>query len=257
MNEPQTPPPAPPAAKKSSPWKWILIGCLAIVILGVLAFGTCSVFVAKKAKSLTEDFADNPAMAAAEMIVRMNPELELVDKDEDSGTMTIRNKETGEVATLNLEDIKEGRFGWEADGKTVTIDGAAAATGDEGSLITVTDESGDQTMSIGTGSVDQVPGWVPRYPGAEESAPFLMTSGDGLNGTLSFETTDSLAEIQEFYIDELESKGFSVEKTNFSSGDMETAMLSASADDQRNVMVSITNENAGVTKVGINFSKEE
>ena len=36
------------------------------------------------------------------------------------------------VCRLNLQDIKEGRFEWEADGKTVTIDGAAAAAGEEG-----------------------------------------------------------------------------------------------------------------------------
>jgi hypothetical protein len=34
-------------------------------------------------------------------------------------------------------------------------------------------------------------------------------------------------------------------------------MLTATGDDQRNVLVSITNENTGVTRVAINFSKEE
>jgi hypothetical protein len=98
---------------------------------------------------------------------------------------------------------------------------------------------------------------VPRYPRAEEQAPFLMTSGEGLNGTLSFETGDSLAEVQEYYLAELEGEGFSIEKSSFSSADMETAMLTATGDDQRNVLVSITNENTGVTRVAINFSKEE
>jgi archaellum component FlaG (FlaF/FlaG flagellin family) len=264
MNEPQTPPPppappgasAPPAAEKSSPWKWILIGCGAIFLVAILLFATCSVFVAKKAKDFTDEMSDNPAMAAAEMIVRVNPEIELVEKDEEDETLTIRNKETGEVATLNLQDIKEGRFEFESEGKTVTIDGAAAAAGEEGGLITVTDDSGEETVSIGTGSADQVPSWVPRYPGAEEQAPFLMTSGESLNGTLSFETGDSVAEIQDYYIGEFEDLGFTVEKSSFSSGEMETAMLTATGDDNSTVLVSITNENTGVTSVGINFSKE-
>lgn len=263
MNEPQTSPPAPPAppvtpaSKKSSPWKWILIGCGVLFLIGLVLVFTCTAFVGKKVKDFSEEMSDNPAMAAAEMIVRVNPELELVEKDEANETLTVRNKETGEIATLNLQDIEEGRFEWEADGKTVTIDGTAAAAGKEGGLITVQDESGEQTVSIGTGSVDQVPGWVPRYPGADEQAPFLMTSGEGLNGTLSFETGDSLAKVQEYYLAELEGEGFSIEKSSFSSADMETAMLTATGNDQRNVLVSITNENTGVTQVGINFSKEE
>lgn len=261
MNEPQTPPPPPappsppvsPGAKKSSPWKWILIGCGGLLLVCLLLFVTCSVFVAKKAKDITAEMSDNPAMAAAEMIVRVNPEIELVEKDEVNETLTIRNKETGEIATLNLQDIKEGRFEWETDEGTVTFDGAAAASGE--GAITVTDTSGEETVTIGGGSDDQVPGWVPRYPGATEETPFLMTKGDSLNGTLSFETGDSLDAVQEHYISELEDSGFSVEKSSFSSAEMTSAMLTATQD-RRRVLVSITDEGRGVTRVGINFAKE-
>lgn len=259
MNEPQTPPAAPQAAtekKKFGALAWILVGCFVILLIGALVTVTCTAFVAKKAKDFASEVSENPAMAGAEMIVRMNPELELVDKDENSETLTIRNKKTGEVATLNLQDIQEGRFSWEADGKQVTIDGAAAAKGEGGGLITVTDESGEETVSIGTGSAEQIPDWVPTYPGAAAEAPFLMTSGEGIQGTLSFETDDSLAVVRDFYISELETRGFGVEKSSFSSGEMETAMLSATADDSRNVLVSITNENSDVTRVGITFSRE-
>ena len=96
MTEPQTPPPpppappTPPAEKKSGALKWVLIGCLAIILIGALLFGACSLFVAKKAKDFAGEMSDNPAMAAAEMIVRVNPEIELVSKDEMAQTLTIR-----------------------------------------------------------------------------------------------------------------------------------------------------------------------
>jgi hypothetical protein len=263
MSEPQTPetaapppPVQPPAKKKFSPLAWILVGCFVILLLGALATFTCTAFVAKKVKDVAEDMSENPAMAAAEMIVRVNPDLELVEKDEEDQTLTIRNKKTGETVTFDLEDVAEGRLKWETDGQEVVID--AQASGEEGGLITVTDESGEEkTLRIGSGSADKVPSWVPIFPGVDAETAFLMTGGDSVQGTLSFETPESPEAVAEYYRDSLEQLGFEVETSSFSSDDVESRMLSASDGASRTVYVNITAEGGAATNVGLNFSSGE
>jgi archaellum component FlaG (FlaF/FlaG flagellin family) len=264
MSNVQSPPPPPPgnpspgttspAKKKSGALKWILIGCLGILLIALILFGACSIFVAKKAQDFAGEVSENPAMAAAEMVVRLNPEIELVSKDEANQTLTIRNKETGEEITLDLDEVEQGRFSWESEGKTVTIDGSAATEGGAGGVITVEDETGGEQLSMGTGTADEIPDWVPTYPGAKFEAPFMMTSGDELQGTLSFETGDSLIDVESFYVEKLEASGFEVEKSTFSSGEMQTTMLSA-AQGGRSVLVNITVEGGARTRVGINFGQ--
>jgi hypothetical protein len=247
--------PVPPAEEKSGALKWILIGCLGILLIALVLFGACSLFVAKKAQDFAGEMSENPAMAAAEMVVRLNPEIELVSKDEANQTLTIRNKETGEEMTLDLEEVKEGRFSWESQGKTVTIDGSAAAGDGEGGFITIEDETGDEKLSMGTGTPEEIPDWIPTYPGAQVESPFMMTSGEELQGTISFETGDSLTDVETFYVQELEASGFDVEKSTFATEAMQTTMLSATQNG-RSVLVNITVEESGSTGVGINFSTD-
>ncbi|MEZ5332299.1 MAG: hypothetical protein R2991_09670 [Thermoanaerobaculia bacterium] len=163
--EPQTP---TQPKKKSGVLGWILIGCLGLaLIFGILAV-SCGLFVFNKGKKVVQDFEKNPAKAAAETMVRLNPELELVDSDEDAGTMTIRNKKTGEEFTADYSDIEEGKISFESDGKAVSFDARGAAEGGSG-VITMTDEAGEQTAVIGgQGDSSAVPSWFPLYPGASD-----------------------------------------------------------------------------------------
>jgi len=62
-----------------------------------------------------EELRNNPVQVGAETLIRMNPELDRVSTDEDAGTLTFRNNRTGEEATLNFEDVAEGRFSTTTD----------------------------------------------------------------------------------------------------------------------------------------------
>lgn len=66
---PQTPPPpsqgsqgntqapqSPQPQKKSGAWKWVLIGCLTIIIVGALAVGGCVWYTSKKAQEVGKEF---------------------------------------------------------------------------------------------------------------------------------------------------------------------------------------------------------
>ena len=96
-----------------------------ILVLVVVMVG--GFFVARKVQDVAADFEDNPAMATARMIVKLNPEYEEVSTDEEAGTMKVRNTETGEVITVNFEDIEEGKFSFTTDepGTTVVVYGTA------------------------------------------------------------------------------------------------------------------------------------
>ena len=72
-----TPTPAP--KKKMSPWAWVAIGCGAIAVLAILAIGGT---VAAGGWFLTKQvnkYEANPAVAAAELLIRANPDVELVE----------------------------------------------------------------------------------------------------------------------------------------------------------------------------------
>ena len=67
------------------PIAWIGIGCGVIILIGVIVVLGAGIFVFDKASDFAEDFSENPAAFAAETIVRLNPELELVESDRESG----------------------------------------------------------------------------------------------------------------------------------------------------------------------------
>jgi hypothetical protein len=77
-------------------------------MIAFVFFGSKAVEYARKAEK-------NPAKAAAELFVRVNPEVELVSTDEQAGTMTIRIKETGKLATVTYADLAQGRFSVTSD----------------------------------------------------------------------------------------------------------------------------------------------
>jgi uncharacterized protein YneF (UPF0154 family) len=69
--------------KKGLPvWAWIGIGCGALLIMVLVVVMVGGFFVARKVQDVAADFEENPAMATAKMIVKLNPELEEVSTDD-------------------------------------------------------------------------------------------------------------------------------------------------------------------------------
>src|SRR5690606_13549317 len=102
MNEMPPTPPEPPAIQEKKgipPLGWVGIGCGTLVVIAVLVIslliGWC-----KKTVGDFSDFQKNPEKAAAELMVRMNPDVEKVSENDATGEMTIRTKDGKEV-TLN------------------------------------------------------------------------------------------------------------------------------------------------------------
>jgi hypothetical protein len=215
MSEPM--PPQPPAQKKGlGPVAWILIGCLGLLLIAALGFGACTFFVGKKVKNMAEDFAENPARAAAELAVRVNPDLELVETDEAAETITVRDKTTGEELTLDWSEIQEGNFSMRSHEGEFKVN----ASGDgEGAVITMTGEDGESTQSFGDGASADVPGWIPMPDGAGEAmSAYSAKSGGQESGTFVFTTSESVADVLAFYAAELAEAGYEVSQSTFASG---------------------------------------
>lgn len=239
---PPPPPGAPPVKKGLSPLAWVGIGCGVIILLGVVAMGVLGFF----AKKQFDKFADNPTKAAAELVVRTNPDLELVSTDDKAGTMTIRDKKENKEFTLSFDDIKNGKFAITTADGTTTID----ATSQDG--IKVTDDKGNVSQ-LGATSNENLPGWIPTYPNGESSGITAVTSPTEKSGGFTVATSDSVDAVTGFYDSKLKDAGFQVTKTSFPGG---ANVTGSTEGDKRTLTVQI-GSNEGKTQAIVFYSEQQ
>lgn len=257
-----TPPPPPPGdttyapggapqKKGLSPIAWVGIGCGVLVILGLVIALVVTFWLGSKVK----DAADNPEMSAAKMIVRVNPELELVDSDDAAGTLTIRNIETGEVMTVDVSQVREGQLRFRGeDGEEVTM-GMEEGEDGEGAF-TVRDREGKESFRIGAGGEKDIPAWVPVYRGVALQGTFRSASGGEINGGFSFQTDEPIEDVLAWYREALEEEGFTETGSSTSQaggGRYDNRTYEA---DGRTVGVMATGEE-GTTQIVVSYSGPE
>lgn len=234
------PAPAPPPAKKTSPWVWVAVGCGGVLLLVLLIFLIGGYFVAKKVGNFAKEAEKNPAMAAAKMIAAVTPDIEVVEADDKRNTITLRNTKTGEVVTMDVNDVKEGRIKFKTD------KGEAEISGDRGGGVTIRTEEG--TATFGTG--DDYPGWLPSYPGASPVALFASRTENESMGTWQFTTADDAAKVVSFFQRELKERGFKITSTTSWQADEGNAGMVMAEDGKRNVMVTVA-PHEGRTQVNV------
>ena len=236
--------------KGLSPWAWVAIGCGGLLVLFAIVVTMSGIFFAKKVGDMAEDFQENPA-AAAEMLIKMNPELELVESDRDAGTITIRNQEDGQVITVNYEDIEKGKLSFETDEGEVSF----SATGDsEEGLLTVT-KDGEEAMQFGSSDMDDVPDWVPMLPGSTTTGTYSASTPDGVGGSFQMTSSGSVDEVLAYYVEQLEDDGWSVQKSEYAGPDGKGGQVIASLED-RTVMVILSATEDG-TQAMVNYSDSQ
>lgn len=176
--------------KGMHPMAWVGIGCGTVMLIGVIAMvllvGWCRVKVDEVAK----DYEENPERTTAEMVVKLNPEIEKVSSDDAAGTITIREKKTGKEMTLNYADIQEGKF-------SVTTDEGTATVERDGTGLTTTTPDG-QTTTYASGGIEKMPkmfevpksvtGWVSMMHAERDGQVTGLVRGE------STETVDALSE---------------------------------------------------------------
>jgi hypothetical protein len=242
--------PAPPGKKGSNTLVWILAGCGGILVLGAIITAILISWGAHKVRGFAESAKRNPALAVAKTMVAFNSDLEIVAEDDNAGTLTVRNKKTGEQITMNAEDIKKGRLKFtNKKGEEVTFEGSGES-GKEGFSV----KSKDGTMAFGNASAQARPSWVPSYPGAKPMASVSKTSAEGIYGSYSFQTGDSAARILDHFEGALNDDGFSVEKTNVEGGAMAVSSLHAKRDDGKRVVNVTVIPVAGTSQVTVQYT---
>jgi hypothetical protein len=176
-----------PVKRGLSPIVWILLIVGGIILLGIVGVVGTVAYVAHTVTS-------NPGLVLAKIITAANPDAEVLDTNEGSQTMRIRDRKTGEEVTLSFDDIKKGRLRFSAKGK----DGEVA------------------NMEIGGGE-GKMPSWVPTYPGAKAQGNMTARgdSGDGSGegGIVTFTTPDPASKVREFYEAKIKEMGMSVDLT--------------------------------------------
>jgi hypothetical protein len=232
-----SPPSAPqagrPAKRKTSPIAWILIVVLGLFILGAMAVIGGGFFLYQKAKQAGIDaelIKTSPALAMSKMIAATNPNVEVIKVDENRGLITLKEKKTGKIVTINFEDAKNGKITFQ--------------TQDAG--------SGRATVEFGAASA-KMPSWIPAYPQAKAEGTFAMKGNEGESGSFHFRTSDSATAVIRFYKDGLKQAGMKVTSTESGEGGM--VMGNEQAAD-RKVVVTV-NAEPNSTAVNIAFTTKE
>jgi hypothetical protein len=221
-NIPPSPPPYPPQgfyppqaplppAKKSNALIWIL-GIVVVMVMGVLA--TCGIgayLVMRKAKESGLDGAllsKNPAYAMAKLAATANKDVDIVSTDDGSGTIKVRDKKTGETTTLRFDAATKRMVVTNGDGKQATV----SITGD-GDKTALNIQSPDGAVNFSAGASNQMPAWVPVYPGSTPKGTFSAQGKGASQSAFGFTTADPAAKVIEYYQDQLKAGGFTVTQT--------------------------------------------
>lgn len=170
-------PPALPPKKGIPVLGWVGIGCGTLLIIAILVISLLIGWCKRTVGDLSE-FQNNPEKAAAEMMVRMHPDVEKVSQDDAKGEMTLRTKD-GKEMTLSYKDISEGKFA-------------------------VLDAPGNLVEFAGT-DLSTLPAWVPRVPDMITATASIMNQENGkTSGLYTATSAIPVAELEEFFRTEAE-----------------------------------------------------
>jgi len=246
--------------KGLSPLAWVGIGCGGLLVVGLVALVVVGMLVGKKVKDAVADADGNPERFAAEMIVKMNPDLEMIESGKEEGKRKIRVKKSGEEISVSYQDIKEGKLSIEtADGGSVKFDAKAkgnqiVATDAEGKTTvmeadgkTVKMQSGDgaTVMTIGGDDIwKDLPGELKdlAYPRVAEGLNAMTSQEEGkTSSSVMFMAADGAADVEKFYMERLKAAGYAVEQEKMAVGEARNVFLKARKDKQ-SVEVSIISD---------------
>jgi hypothetical protein len=234
----------------------VLLGCGLLLLLGV---GSCFVvtgYFLKKGASKLESFAkemetnpDAATVRAAELALRLNPEIDVVSSDPAAGTITVREKATGKEVTFNLEDIKAGRFSITADGQETKVDINAGPEG--GGTMQVTTDQGTATWGAGA---QAPPDWIPAYPGGRSDSLASIEANGEKSGSFSVNTADAPDAVLSYYEEKLKAAGFEVQRASMSFNGAPSGTLTGTSE-KRSISITAAAQD-GATQALVTFSEK-
>ncbi|MEN9974884.1 MAG: hypothetical protein RLZZ282_890 [Verrucomicrobiota bacterium] len=223
-------PPAPESANKNGlpVLAWVGIGCGTIVVIAVIAISLV-VTVCKRTVGDLSQFKKNPEKVAAELMVRMNPDLKMISQDEATGEMTVRTKD-GEELTMCYKDISAGKF--------------------------VMKDAKGNVSQIGQSDLSNVPEWVPRIPQLKiATASFNTKEDDKVSGLYSATTAATPDALAKFFKTASERLNMTeANRTAMNSDGVENLMLSYQGDG-RSLHIVITGKPGEDAQVNVGYEQ--
>lgn len=263
---PSSLPGSTPPKKGLSPLAWAAIVVGGFLVLGMAGMVALGVFVFQKGREvvteatgtdsfseLAESLRNDPTRVAAETMIRVNPDLDLVESDAAAGTITFRDNRTGEEATLSFADIAEGRLGLTTADGDYTVDASAAGAGEQGG-VTFTGPAG--ATRFGAASSGDVPSWIPVYPASGTlQSTYQSETGAGLSGAVTSTTSDDAQTVVEYYKKVLEDAGYSIGSESMTrSGDGAFGAITGELREQERRITVTAMQDARATRIIVNYS---
>jgi hypothetical protein len=273
---PDQPSPAAPSPAPAKSGNRVLIIIVCVVLGFFLLVGGCVAgcvyLAAKKAKEISHMAQKNPVFASLSVAASLNPDVEVLSKDEDSGKITVRNKKTGETVTINSNDFTKDTIGQAMEkmtegAKAFAASAAAAQKAAQDAAPAPAGNSADTTATepaISAGKAEAMaailrkfPDSTPAYPGATTVEAHQNALGAIKSGTYVFETTDKLDAVLDFYEKKATAAGFTTMGRNGDTNDFgPTATVSLMhADPQGTITVSAESQAGGRVRVTVNITE--
>lgn len=239
------------ARKKTNVWAWVAIGCIGIVVLGGVLVGGLVWYGARKAAQKVQAMSEDPT-AVVEMIAAMNPDIEVVDRDAGNGKVTVRNKQTGETVTVDLDDIRQGKISFSSDDG----DEATMSLDQETGKLQIQGE-GDEGGTLSFGGDTRLPSWIPTYPGATSEGVYSAETAEASSGTFSMTTTDGVDQVFSYLKGQLEGGGYTVTENRFSGPQGDGGMLNGESGDGNRSLTYTLSASDGKTQVGGMYNQKK
>jgi hypothetical protein len=234
----------PPPAK-SNALKVVLIVVAVVVVLGIAGAAVTAYMVYHTVSRVVKDsgfdpdlMQKNPGLALTKLVATLHPDTEVVSTDDANGTVTVRDKKTGETLT----------FKWDPDKKTLVVVGdngkqvKFGISGDDKSG-TLTVDGGDGVVKFGAGAGNSTPAWAPIYPGTSPQGTFSTQTPQGNQNTYAFKTRDSPSKVLDYFKQQLTASGFKV--TSFVAGDQGGMLQAADDGEKRSVLITAGTSSEG------------
>lgn len=199
---------------------WMGIGCVGIIFIVIV----CAMLAGFWGYHKIKTYANMPGKTGAELVIRMNQDLEKVSENDTIGEMTLRVKSTGKLITLKYDDLAQGHF-----------------------------------PQFVKGDLAKVPSWVPHYPAAaDEAAAMQSENANQVSGVLTFTSSDSAEAIKKFYEEEASKRGFShwCRSGSFNISGTENLSLECSGG-KHAVSISVAGKSGGLLNVLVGYTEKK
>jgi hypothetical protein len=220
--------PPPGAPRKMSPVLLVLLivfGLIFLCVAGAIGFG---IYAARA-------IGRNPGLAMAKLITMGNPNLEVLNTDNGAGTITVRDRQTGKESTITFDQARNGHF----------------------SITTDDDQGGKASVQFGGGAANDLPSWVPKYPGATNTGLFSAkgtdSNGRGEGGSFAFSTSDPARRVLDFYRDKTGELGL---KVNMNTDTGTGGMITAVGEGEKRSLMVVANTSGNSTSVSVTYGSK-